>query len=467
MSLWEHQKVAVQRAKPLDYFGLFMEQGTGKSYTLCSIVQDKFKAEGRQLRTLILCPGIVIDNWKQEFKRIPEIDQNTIIPLVNRGEDRLHTFLNAPKDSIFVTNYQALLMPKLFEKMLKDPFEIIICDESQRIKTYNSKTTKALLKLSQRAKYRYALSGTPILNTVSDIFPQIQFLDNGETFGTNFFKFRSEYFVDFNSNMPRHCYFPNWKMKPETPDRIQKAIEPISMRVLKKDCLDLPPLVKQVVHCEMNPEQERIYKELEKDFVSSIEGTQIITDMELTKILRLQQIVTGYIPDANDKIRVFKENSRNSALRELFESIGPDHKIIVWACFKQNFRDIELICNDAKLPYVEVHGGISPPNQRKNCEIFSTDGGCRVLIGHPRSAGVGINLTAASYAIFYSRSFSLEDDLQAEARNYRGGSEHHRSITRIDLLSPNTIDEVILEALAAKEQLGAAVLAHYKGQKHE
>ena len=91
-------------------------------------------------------------------------------------------------------------------------------------------------------------------------------------------------------------------------------------------------------------------------------------------------------------------------------------------------------------------------------ERLNNDPSCRVLIGHTGSGGIGINLIAASYSIFYSRSFSLEYDIQAEARNYRGGSEKHTKVTRIDLVTPNTIDEEVVKALASKKKIGYQVL---------
>lgn len=461
---WEHQKLAIERARELDYFALFFEQGTGKTSTLINILRDKFVDEKKPLRTLILCPPIVIDNWRREFAVYSHVPDKKIITLTGSSYFRLSR-TDFPEDAIYITNYQALLMPKLYARFLKFGFQVVVLDESHKIKTYNSKTTKCVQALGQRAKYRYCLSGTPILNTAFDIFPQVLFLDQGKTFGEKFMEFRERYFHDFNSGMPRHCYFPNWKIKPNAAQQINEAIKPLSSRVLKKDCLDLPPLIRQRIDCGLTDEQAEVYRTLEKDFVASLDRGRVVTDLELTKGLRLQQIVSGYCPNEEGKIHEFRNNTRIEAARELLETIPRDAKILIWACFRENFKQLELLCASLGIGSVSVYGGISQPIQQRHIDAFEHDNQTRVLIGHPKSCGIGVNLTRASYSIFFSRSFSLEDDLQAEARNYRGGSERHQSITRIDLVTPGTIDEVILEALESKQSLSDAILKHIQKKK--
>lgn len=468
---WQHQKLAVKRARELDYFGLFFEQGTGKSRTLIDILREKFAQEDKlstdaeePLRTLILCPPIVIENWKREWQKYSRVRESALITLTGTCPKRLET-LRESLYAIYITNYQSLLHEELFEKLLSMRFEVVVLDESQKIKTFNSKTTKAVLALGARARYRYCLSGTPILNTISDIFSQVRFLDQGETFGNSYYGFRSKYYVDFNAGMPGHCYFPNWKMKPDSAEKIHKAIAPFSMRVLKKDCLDLPPLVKQRIDCPLTLEQSRVYNLLEREFVAELGTGLVATDLEITKALRLQQIVSGHCPNSSGDIHEFKGNTRLEVLRELLPGLCATHKALIWGCFRNNFKELSLLCSDLSIAFVESHGRISQSEQRANCARFQEDSNIRVLIGHPKSCGIGVNLTAASYSVFYSRGFSLEDDLQAEARNYRGGSEKHESVTRIDLVTPGTIDEVILEALAAKQSLSDAVLKHLKLKK--
>jgi SNF2 family DNA or RNA helicase len=117
----------------------------------------------------------------------------------------------------------------------------------------------------------------------------------------------------------------------------------------------------------------------------------------------------------------------------------------------------ELLEKD-KIPFVELHGGVVQKDRDENVRRFRNDADCRVIVANQGAAGIGINLTEASYSVFYSRSFSLEHDLQAEARNYRGGSEIHSSVTRVDLIAPGTIDELIAETLNHKQDIASRIL---------
>lgn len=435
--------------------------GCGKTRTLIEIVKHK-----KPDRVLILAPPITLDNWKREFVQYSDVDPENILVLYGSLFIRLHQ-LEHSRAGIVITNYESLIMDKLFEKLLKCKFDAVVLDESHKIKTHNSKRTKRVMKLGKQAKYRYCLTGTPILNTAGDIFPQITFLDGGKTFGEKYWQFRSEYYIDFNAYMPRQWYYPKWVMKPDTTYRINKLIEPISMRVMKSECLDLPDMVRQRVDCGLTDEQADVYRKLEKEFVADIGNSQVVTELELTKGLRLQQIVSGYCPDETGRIHEFQDNPRLEAMRDLLESLCPAHKVVVWGCFRENFRQLELLLTSLKLPFVTVHGGVSSKEQRDRCDRFEKDDKIRVLCGHPGSCGVGINLTSADYAIFYSRGFSLEHDLQAEARIHRGGCEKHESIVRIDLVTPHTVDEVILNALASKQNLSEAILQHAKLRKDQ
>jgi SNF2 family DNA or RNA helicase len=299
---WEHQRVAIEKARGRDAYALFFEQGTGKTSTLINILREKYPDEARPLRTLILCPPIVIDNWKREILKYSRIPEDKIVTVTGSAFRRLCA-TDFAQDAIYITNYQTLLMEKLYQRFLTFGFRAVVLDESHKIKSYNSKTTKRVQALGAKADYRYCLSGTPIVDKQGfDIWPQIFFLDRGQRLGKSFFNFRAEFYHDFNAGMPRHTYFPNWKIRPESKARINELISDISSRVEKKDCLDLPPLVRQRIDCELTDEQANVYRDLEKEFVANLGDSTVVADLELTKGLRLQQIVSGYCPTPTQKL---------------------------------------------------------------------------------------------------------------------------------------------------------------------
>lgn len=473
---WKHQLKAIERARELNSFGLFFEQGTGKTSTSINIAREKMNKKKKFFRTLVLAPIIVLENWKKEWFANSEVEANKIIILTGPEKDRCLKLTKAWSDAprgldvtmpkvsehykglIIITNYEGLLMKNLFAMLKLYRPELMIIDESQRIKTYNAKRTKLAIELAKSAAYKMILSGTPILNSPMDIFSQFYALDGGDTFGKNFFGFRNMYFYDKNAGMPKDRHFPDWQIRPGSLDEINRKMQTITMRVEKKDCLDLPPMVRQTIETELTGEQKRVYNEVKKDLVSYIASSACVAQLAMTKALRLMQIASGYVKLEDGREFHFKDNEKQKALKELLEDLTPHSKVIIWAVFKENYEQIRETCDGLGIKYVEVHGEISNSKKFENVQAFNQERDVRVFIGHPGSGGIGINLIASNVSIWFSRNFSLENDLQAEARNYRGGSEIHDKITRIDLVAKETIEPIILEKLANKEEIGERLL---------
>ena len=471
---WENQREGARRASESpDGFGFFFEVGTGKTMTTVSTLRLKYLEAQRLKRTFILGPAIVLNNWKRELLFHSNLSANVIHVLTGSGKKRIQAIEKIIQDgqhwdegSIIITNYEAIGRMKGFtEAILKWKPEILVLDESHRCKSIGAKQTREAIKIADTVDHSYLLTGTPILNSMLDIFSQFRILDKGATFGKQFYSFRGKYFYDKNSGMPGDKHFPNFVPRKGAAEEINLLIRKKAMYVEKDDCLDLPPLVRHKVEVEMSTEQEKAYTSMQKDFVAYIESEKpeaAIAELAITKALRLQQITTGFVGtediDSNKGIHKFKTNPRKNALKELLTDLAPKHKILVWAVFKENYNDIREVCEKLKIKYVEVHGGISQDDKMASVDKFNDDDTYRVFIGHPRSGGIGINLVPSDVSIFYSRNFSLENDIQAEARNYRGGSERHEKVTRIDIVTPGTIDEKVLEALASKKNIGYKVL---------
>lgn len=468
-ALWSHQQKALDLAKNAEYFAFFFDVGTGKTRTTIETLKHRYAEAGAILPTFIFCPPVVITNWKNELLKYSDISPDKIICLTGPGKKRLELMQNAPADSIFVTNYETLSVKFFLEEAKKklSGIGVIVADELHKIKSYNTNRSKALHALAPWASYRYGLTGTPVLNSLEDLFSQFLFLDTGERFGKNYFSFRAKFFYDKNAGMPSHLHFPDWQVRPGSDKLMLSSISNCTMSAKKSECLDLPPLVKKTVFVELGPEQKKLYQQMKQDLIATIDANQekrhSIAETALTKALRLQQIVSGHIrlaaQNGEEELTVsIKDNPRKEALKQLLESICLSEKVIVWSVFRDNYQDIREVCESLKLKYVELHGEVKQSDRDENIAQFNNNPDVRVLIGHPGSGGIGVNLIASSTAIFYSRSFSLEHDIQAEGRNYRGGSEQHEKITRIDLVAKDTIDEVVLSALNSKTELSEKVL---------
>lgn len=465
---WNHQHRATHFASRRDDFALFFDMGTGKTKTAIDILRNWSYAKSKLLNTLILCPPIVIDQWLEEFGKHSHIPSGYIVPLKGSGTKRLATLrrhLESGIPHVYVTNYETLLMAPVFQLLLEAKIECLICDESHKLKSIKARRTKLAMVLADLIAKKLILTGTPILNTPMDIFSQYRILDGGSTFGKNFFVFRVKYFYDANAGMPKHKYFPNWKPRPGCFEQLNSLVYQKAMRVLKKDCLDLPPLVRTKVYVELSPTQAKAYKEMKKDLVTYLDSGAAVAKMALTKALRLQQIVSGFVgieeteeSRFNTGVHSFSDNPRLAALGELLDDLTPHHKVIVWASFHQNYKEIRSVLQKKDIDFVEIHGLRTEKQKREAIESFRSDDNVRVVLANQKSGGVGLNLIEASYSIYFTRTYSLEDDIQSEARNHRGGSEIHEKVTRIDLVAKDTIDEIILEILANKQKLSDKIL---------
>lgn len=461
-TLWKHQEEAVTQP---EIIGLLWDPGTGKTLTQITKLRRLYNEEKKILPTLILAPVIVLNNWKDEWLKFSKMPEERIIILSGPTKKRIK-MVEAAKEKfggnfIAITNYEALTTRGGFFECLQDWGPVcIVADESHRIKNHTSKRSKQTIKLGDKASHKFILTGTPILNSPMDIFAQFRFLDGGRTFGRNFYTFRNIYFYDKNASMPKDRYFPNWVVREDTYEEMNKKIYEKCSRAVKSQCLDLPPLVTKTINVPMSPEQSKLYAAMERDFIAFLDESDatIVAQLAITKTLRMRQILSGFVKTDEEKIVYLKESPRIKALEELLEMIATNHKVLVWSVFVPEYELIRRVCEKLKLTYVEAHGGISNKAKYEAVDKFNNDPDVRVFIGHPGSLGIGINLVASSYSIYLSRSYSLEERDQSQARNYRGGSEQHESITHIDIVAPETIDEVILQAIENKTNVAEAIL---------
>jgi len=469
--LMKHQEEVVLKSQDETDLFLAWDMGTGKSCATINIIRQRCAEEGRVMRTLVLAPAVVLKNWKNEFKMYSKIDQTMIHVLDGPVKKRIEKIKSqVGYSAIFVTNYDVMQDEGMIKAFLEWGVEILVCDEAHYLKNYKSKRAKQVARLADTVKHRYLLTGTPILNSAMDLFMQFRILDGHlgrlSTFGSNFFVFRAQYFVDKNASWSaKPNYYPEWVPRDTAYTELMDKMQKKTTRITKKECLDLPPLVVQNFEVDVSPKQKKLYEEMRDEYITWIDSERnkgmqeaVVARLAVTKALRLQQIVSGFVKtDKGESVRI-DGNPRLDALGELLETITPGHKVIVWACFKENYLMIAELCEKLKIEWRELHGEIATKDKQKAVDEFNTDPKVRVLIGNQAAGGIGVNLVSATYSIYYSRGFKLGDDLQSEARNYRRGSEQHECITRINLVAANTIDGLIAEALSKKLDISNNIL---------
>jgi len=466
---YEHQRQAWKESWRKEYYALFMEMGTGKSKVAIDTMAALFEA-GEIDTALILAPKGVYDNWIQGEipTHLPDRIKHKILrwqPMVSKK------FLQELKDfaipkfrepetlHIFVMNVEAFSSGKGSETALDflklNPKSIMIVDESTTVKNRQAQRTKNIIKCGRLCRYRRILTGSPITKSPMDLFSQCDFLEEKCLGFNSFFAFQSRYAVIQKRMMGARSF--NEVVGYRRLDELTEKLEPISMRVLKEDCLDLPKKIYQARIVHLTLDQRKAYDQMKKHALVLLENGELTTTQSvLTQIMRLQQITCGHLKTDEGEMLNLKSNRLNDLLDVVEEVNG---KAIIWATWS---HDIVEITKALKKKYGDdaaaCYYGETPQSERQ--QIVNTfqdeNNPLRFFVGQPKTGGYGITLTAATTMIYFSNSYDLEIRLQSEDRAHRIGQE--KPVTYIDLLAEKTIDEKIIQALRNKINLAGRVL---------
>lgn len=442
MNLWQHQQEAINKMKDRKFLGLLFDPGCGKTRTAIEILKTK---EWR--KCLIICPKNMKETWRREIKKFSDLEKTTLV-LRGTGKEIIQQIKTTDK-RILIINHDTISIPGMSDLLRTQPIDFLIVDESHRFKSNTAVRTKKLLSIVDRIEYKLILTGTFILNSLIDTWSQLRILSDS-IIPANFYTFRAKFFYDANSGMPRYTYFPKFLPKPSTQAQLSNIINDNSIVAKKNEVLDLPPFIRREVYVELPSEVDKLYKTLEKDFIALLGDDYISTDLVVTKILRLQQICVGIAQGS--KAQKFVDCEKLPALIDILESYS-DEKIIIWTNFVATYPQIVDVCKGQALEFVQIIGDQGEQVRQRAIDEFNNNPNVRVCIANPAAGGVGINLQAASVMVYYGKSYNLEHDLQSEARAYRGGSEIHKRVTRIDIITQGTIEEKIHEALLNKQKL--------------
>jgi SNF2 family DNA or RNA helicase len=461
---WQSSALIKFQQSDLNNFILLAEVGTGKTFTAISLLRMVQEKIG-QCKILVICPGVVIHNWRSEIRKFsfPQ-DFPTIhtLDVSAKRADKMKYISSLNEKAVVVTNYESMDQQVFYKHLTDWKPDVIVCDEIHRIKSYQSKRAKKVVTLGEYALYRFGLTGTAILNTPMDVFMQWCFLDQGESFGKSFFNFRNRYFYDANGSWSnRQNHFPDFKPVPELLPEITHKIERNSIKALKSECLDLPPFIQETVKLKMSPKQKLAYDQMHKDFITFIHGEDgpaaSVANIALTKGLRLMQIASGFVGLEDGTSHSFEDNPKMEALGNILDEY-PQDKVIIWCSFRQNYSDVSRLLLDRKEKFVTITGDQDSKEKQEAIDAFQNDPEVKRVIANRKAGGIGISLTAASISVIVSRTFSLEEEIQAQARNYRNGSQIHDKITEISLIMEDSIEEKVVEALQNKQKISDIIL---------
>ena len=460
---YEHQITALEKSWDKDEYGYFMEMGTGKSKVLVDNIAMLYD-KGKINAALIIAPKGVYRNWFSG--EIPNhlashIDHKTVLwtATTSKAKDKEYQQLfKIDYDlHILIMNVEAFSTKKGLEfatKFLNCHNTIMAIDESTTIKTPTAKRTKAILTLGKLAKYRRILTGSPVTKSPLDLYTQCNFLHE-ELLGFNsYYTFRNRYatMIDRNFGGRRVQIVGGYKRLDELSDSLKK----FSYRVLKEDCLDLPPKVYIQREVELSDEQKQIYSTMKSAALAQLKGKMATAPHVLTQLMRLHQISCGHLKNDDDTITEIKNNRMSELLDVLDEVEG---KVIIWANY---VYDIKQIVKAISKKYgedsiVQYYGAVQADIRQKNIERFQDpESDARFFVGNPQTGGYGITLTAANNVIYYSNGYDLEKRLQSEDRAHRIGQQ--KSVTYVDFITPKTVDEKIVKALRKKMNIATEIM---------
>jgi len=462
---YEHQLEALEKSWAQDTYALFMEMGTGKSKVLVdniAMLYDKGAIRG----ALIVAPKGVYKNWNDiEFPvHLPDHVEHTKVlwdpSITKKKQMELDTLFDGGDDlKILIMNVEAFSTKKGldFAYSFLNIFlgrALIGIDESTTIKSPTAKRTKNILKIGELAKYRRILTGSPVTKSPLDLYTQCKFLDPFYLDEASYYSFRARY-----ANMVKRN-FGGRSVQLVTSyrrlDELATKLEKFSYRVLKEDCLDLPPKVFTTRIVDLSEEQHKMYVTMKKAAIAEHEGKIMSSMSALTTLLRLHQITCGTFK-ADDGTITHLKNNRITSLMECLEET--DGKVIIWANYRE---DIKKIVESLKKAYgdastVEYHGGVDATLRQENIALFQEKNGpARYFVGNAQTGGYGITLTAANTVIYYSNNYDLEKRLQSEDRAHRIGQTG--SVTYIDLVAEKTIDERIIKSLRSKINIANEIM---------
>ena len=459
---YKHQLTALEKSWNKETYAYFMEMGTGKTKVLIdnmAMLYDKGKIDG----ALIIAPKGVVKTWyEQELPtHLPNHIENVSVlwqsNITKTQQEKLKSLFETGLSlHILVMNVEAFSTEKgvkFASKFLNSHKVLMAIDESTTIKTPTAKRTKNIIELGKNAKYRRIMTGSPVTKNPLDLYTQCEFLDPFLLNFHSYYAFRNRYAEMTTMNVRGRSIQVVKEFRHL--DELSESLQHFSFRVLKEDCLDLPPKNWTKRHIVLTGEQRKIYDQMKKHALAMLNGKVTTTMTVLTQLMRLHQITCGHFTADDGSTQLIESNRIKELMSILEETEG---KAIIWANYQRDITNIiESIVKVYGPGSVVDYYGLTPQEERQdNIRKFQKDAECRFIVGTPQTGGYGITLTQANTVIYYSNGYDLEKRLQSEDRAHRIGQ--NKNVTYVDIICEDTIDEKIVKALRDKINIASEVL---------
>ena len=450
---YKHQLTALEKSWNKETYAYFMEMGTGKTKVLIdnlAMLYDKGKVDG----ALIIAPKGVIKTWyEQELPtHLPNHIENVTVlwqsNITKTQQEKLDGLFETETSlHILIMNVEAFSTDKgvkFATKFLNSHRTLMAIDESTTIKTPAAKRTKNIIKLGKDSKYRRIMTGSPVTKNPLDLYSQCEFLDPWLLNFASYYAFRNRYaemrtmHLRGRSIQVVHAF--------QNLSELSEKLQSFSYRVLKEDCLDLPPKNFIKRHIVLTPDQKKVYEQMKKEAMATLNGKVTSTMTVLTQLMRLHQITCGHFTADDGSVQLIDSNRIKELMNILEETEG---KAIIWANYQRDVNQIikHIVKNYGEGSVVDYYG-LTPQEERQdNIRKFQNGDECRFLVGTTQTANT---------VIYYSNGYDLEKRLQSEDRAHRIGQ--NKNVTYIDIICEKTVDEKIVKALRNKINIASEVL---------
>lgn len=449
---------ALDAKTPGGGFGELFEMGCGKTLTTIAVAGALYNL-GKIDRVLVVAPTSVCSVWPHDLNQFATFPWEAQVLLGDKKKrlKALNELENWPFKAlrIAVINYESTHREGIFEALAAYKPDLIVCDESQRIKNPSAAQSKALHKLGDAAPFRMILSGTPVQNNAVDLYSQYRFLDPA-VYGANFYAFKNRYCIMGGYGQHQIVGYRNM-------DELVEKEHSVAYRVTKEECLDLPQQTFINRYVQFTDAEQAIYEQLRKSSFLELEtGENVTATTILTMYLRLMQLTGGFLT-ADESTRPKQVNTAKlDALADIVDDYVVDagKKLVIFARFRAEIAAIENLLRLRKIQYGSIYGDVPMEERGKIVEDFQTNPDTKVFVAQIQTAGLGITLHAASTAVFYSYDYNYANYAQALARIHRIGQR--LPVTYIHLVVDGSIDEKILAALENKEDMAKTVVDSWR-----
>jgi len=468
----EHQLLAAEfclEKNELPYAGIFADYGTGKSLIALMIIEVMRQAKEKQFRKVLIVSTLlsIETTWCDEIKKHSDFrfcvlkgtakaKVNLLQYAVGKIDDpERYTYHNeSTKPLLFLINYAGV--KSIYQELVGARFDAIFADESTKIKTHDTDRTMALYEIGKSVPYRYIMTGFPVTEKLSELYSQIKFLDQGNVFGNSYYAFINRYFVRLGIKTI---------VKKKSIKEILNLIKPFCIRITN-EVLKLPPKTYKTISLEMTDQQRELLLKFNDTFRLELGRVKIDTKYIFTLISKSLQICDGFIQhkeyEKDEKGRNTKkllsseleivDTNKDEALIEILEEIDTTkNKVVIWCAFLFSVQKLEMILKKLGILTLSLTGATVDSN--KVVSMFQRSREYNVLICTQKKAAESVTLTSARYAIYYSNIWSNDARSNSEARIRRKGSEIHKNIMYIDLLTKRSVEEKVYECLRKKKDL--------------